>query len=106
MASRRGAQNPAGIPELFFEPLLGEENVRELDVRELNRMLKDLTYTASLGLLNGTGLPLAAHGQVIGVIFNSRNYPDLFTPNDRGSLKNPLQTKPRLRCSTLNFMVK
>ena len=67
----------------YLEPLLGEENVRELDVRELNRMLKDLTYTASLGLLNGTGLPLAAHGQVIGVIFIFRNYPDLFTPNDR-----------------------
>ncbi|MBI1854820.1 MAG: GAF domain-containing protein [Chloroflexi bacterium] len=67
----------------YLEPLLAEEKVRELDVRELNRMLKELTYTASLGLLNGTGLPLAAHGQVIGVIFIFRNYPDLFTPNDR-----------------------
>jgi signal transduction histidine kinase len=46
-------------------------------------MLKELTYTASMGLLNGTALPLAAHGQVIGVIFIFRNYPDLFTPNDR-----------------------
>jgi PAS domain S-box-containing protein len=75
-----------GIPAAFLSyvtPLLAEENVRELDVRELNRMLKDLTYTASMGLLNGTGLPLAAHGQVIGVIFIFRNYPDLFTPNDR-----------------------
>ena len=34
-------------------------------------------------MLNGTGLPLAAHGQVIGVIFIFRNYPDLFTTNDR-----------------------
>ncbi|MCL4529110.1 MAG: ATP-binding protein [Chloroflexi bacterium] len=67
----------------YLEPLLGEENVRELDVRELNRMLQELTYTATLGLLNGTGLPLAAHGQVIGVIFIFRNYPDLFTTNDR-----------------------
>src|SRR5581483_8741729 len=67
----------------YLTPLLAEEKVRELDVRELNRMLKDLTYTASMGLLNGTGLPLAAHGQVIGVIFIFRNYPDLFTPNDR-----------------------
>ncbi len=50
---------------------------------ELNRMLKELTYTASMGLLNGTALPLAAHEQVIGVIFIFRNYPDLFTPNDR-----------------------
>src|SRR5574340_303660 len=67
----------------YLEPLLAEGKVRELDVRELNRMLKELTYTATLGLLNGTGLPLAAHGQVIGVIFIFRNYPDLFTPNDR-----------------------
>jgi signal transduction histidine kinase len=71
----------------YLEPLLSEENVRELDVRELNRMLKNLTYTASLGLLNGTGLPLAAHGQVIGVIFIFRNYPDLFTANDRTLLQ-------------------
>ncbi|MCK6540863.1 MAG: PAS domain-containing protein, partial [Anaerolineales bacterium] len=67
----------------YLTPLLAEENVRELDVRELNRMLKELTYTASMGLLNGTALPLAAHGQAIGVIFIFRNYPDLFTQNDR-----------------------
>ncbi|MCB9113007.1 MAG: PAS domain-containing protein [Anaerolineales bacterium] len=71
----------------YLTPLLAEEKVRELDVRELNRMLKELTYTASMGLLNGTGLPLAAHGQVIGVIFIFRNYADLFTPNDRTLLQ-------------------
>ncbi len=58
----------------YLTPLLAEEKVRELDVRELNRMLKELTYTASMGLLNGTGLPLSTHGQVIGVIFIFRNY--------------------------------
>jgi K+-sensing histidine kinase KdpD len=67
----------------YLTPLLAEENVREFNVSELNRMLKELTYTASMGLLNGTALPLAAHGQVIGVIFIFRNYQDLFTPNDR-----------------------
>jgi len=67
----------------YLTPLLAEENVREFDVSELNRMLKELTYTASMGLLNGTALPLAAHGQVIGVIFIFRSYPDLFTQNDR-----------------------
>ncbi|HSO11896.1 MAG TPA: ATP-binding protein [Anaerolineales bacterium] len=67
----------------YLTPLLAEENVRELDISELNRMLKELTYTASMGLLNGTALPLATHGQVIGVIFIFRNYPDLFTQNDR-----------------------
>src|SRR5687768_1168392 len=67
----------------YLTPLLAEENGRELDVSELNRMLKELTYTASMGLLNGTALALATHGQVIGVIFIFRNYADLFTPNDR-----------------------
>jgi PAS domain S-box-containing protein len=67
----------------YLTPLLAEEKVRELDVAELNRMLKELTYTVSMGLLNGTGLPLATRGQVIGVIFIFRNYPDVFTPNDR-----------------------
>ncbi len=67
----------------YLEPLLAEGKDRELDVRELNRMLQELTYTASMGLLNGTGLPLSAHDQVIGVIFIFRNYPDLFTSNDR-----------------------
>jgi PAS domain S-box-containing protein len=71
----------------YLEPLLADGKVRELDVRELNRMLQELTYTASMGLLNGTGLPLAAHEQVIGVIFIFRNYPDVFTPNDRGLLQ-------------------
>src|SRR5512146_206384 len=67
----------------YLEPLLAEGKEQDLDVRELNRMLQELTYTASMGLLNGTGLPLAAHDQVIGVIFIFRNYPDLFTSNDR-----------------------
>ncbi len=46
------------IPPAFLSyltPLLAEEKVADLDVAELNRMLKDLTYTASMGLLNGTG---------------------------------------------------
>jgi PAS domain S-box-containing protein len=67
----------------YLTPLLAEENVRELDVRELNRMLSELTYTASMGLLNGTAIALSAHGQVIGVIFIFRNYAGGFTANDR-----------------------
>jgi K+-sensing histidine kinase KdpD len=75
-----------GIPSAFLrylEPLLADETSSELDVEELNRMLKDLTYTASMGLLNGVGLPLVAHGHVIGVIFIFRSYPDRFTANDK-----------------------
>ena len=79
-----------GIPPAFLrylEPLLAEETVAELDVVELNRMLKDLTYSASMGLLNGVGLPLVTHGQVIGVIFIFRSYPDLFSANDKQLLQ-------------------
>jgi PAS domain S-box-containing protein len=75
-----------GIPAAFLsylEPLLAEEKAAELNLVELNRMLKDLTYTASMGLLNGVGIPLAAHGQVIGVLFIFRSYPDLFSANDK-----------------------
>ena len=77
------------IPPAFLSyltPLLAEEKVADLDVTELNRMLKELTYTASMGLLNGTGIALAAHGQVIGVIFIFRNYADLFSANDKALL--------------------
>ncbi len=75
-----------GIPPAFLsylEPLLSDEKGAELNPVELNRMLKDLTYTASMGLLNGVGIPLSAHGQVIGVIFIFRSYPDLFSVNDK-----------------------
>ncbi len=71
----------------YLEPLLEEDVAGELDAAEINRMLKELTYTASMGLLNGVGLPLAAQGEVIGVIFIFRNYADLFTPNDRALLQ-------------------
>ncbi|MBN1304457.1 MAG: PAS domain-containing protein [Anaerolineales bacterium] len=71
----------------YLEPLLAEETVSELDVGELNRMLKNLTYTATRGLLNGVGLPLAAHKKVIGVIFIFRNYPDHFSDNDKTLLQ-------------------
>jgi signal transduction histidine kinase len=75
-----------GIPPAFLsylEPLLAEEKAAELNLDELNRMLKELTYTVSMGLLNGVGIPLAAHGSVIGVIFIFRSYPDLFSANDK-----------------------
>jgi PAS domain S-box-containing protein len=75
-----------GIPPAFLsylQPLLAEEKASELNLVELNRMLKDLAYTASMGLLNGVGIPLAANGQVIGVIFIFRSYPDLFSTNDK-----------------------
>jgi signal transduction histidine kinase len=52
----------------------------------INRMLTELTYTASLGLLTGVGLPLIARQRVVGVIFIFRSYPDVFSPNDHALL--------------------
>lgn len=71
----------------YLKPLLAEETVSEFNVLELNRMLKGLAYTASRGLMNGVGLPLVAHQKVIGVIFIFRNYPDLFSLNDKRLLR-------------------
>ena len=71
----------------YLKPLLAEETVSEYNVQELNRMLKSLAYTASRGLMNGVGLPLVAHQKIIGVIFIFRNYPDLFSPNDKQLLQ-------------------
>jgi PAS domain S-box-containing protein len=85
-ASRWQVATAHGIQPAFLsylEPLLAEEKAAELNLNELNRMLKDLTYTASMGLLNGAGIPLSAHGNMIGVIFIFRNYPDIFSPNDK-----------------------
>jgi signal transduction histidine kinase len=79
-----------GIPAAFLsylEPLLAEEKASELNIVELNRMLKDLTYTASMGLLSGVGIPLAAHGEIIGVLFIFRSYSDMFSPNDKQLLQ-------------------
>ena len=79
-----------GIPSAFLrylEPLLADENGSNLDLDELNRMLKDLTFTSSQGLLNGTALPLVTHNQVIGVIFIFRSYDDSFSYNDNQVLQ-------------------
>lgn len=78
-----------GIPAAFLrylEPLL-DENTQDLDLEELNLMLKKLTYTASQGLLNGTAIPLNTHHEMIGVIFIFRSYQDSFTNNDRQLLQ-------------------
>ena len=56
------------------------------EIAWINRLLRELTFSASLGLLTGVGLPLVAANQVIGVIFIFRSYPDVFSPNDHALL--------------------
>ena len=82
-----------GIPGHFLryiEPTLSQIETKEdpasSELAEINRVLKDLTYNASLGLLTGVGLPLIARQKVIGVIFIFRSYPDVFSTNDHSLL--------------------
>jgi signal transduction histidine kinase len=80
-----------GLPAAFLrflEPLLAELKPEDEDpdnygIPEVNRLLKELTYAATLGLLTGVGLPLVARGTMVGVIFIFRNYPGVFSKNDR-----------------------
>jgi signal transduction histidine kinase len=83
-----------GLPAAFLrflEPLLADlkpdnEDPDNFGIPEVNRLLKELTYAASLGLLTGVGLPLVARSSMVGVIFIFRNYPGVFSNNDRALL--------------------
>lgn len=57
------------------------------ELEEINRIVQQLTRAASFGMLTGVGLPLFARQQVIGVIFIFRNYPTVFSSNDRALLQ-------------------
>ncbi len=80
-----------GLPPAFLrflEPMLADmkpdpDNPENIGLSEINRLLKELTYAASMGLLTGVGLPLVARGTMVGVIFIFRNYPSVFSSNDR-----------------------
>jgi signal transduction histidine kinase len=60
----------------------GEESAL-VEIQEIIDAMQRLTHTASMGMLNGVGLPLMAHKKVIGVIFIFRNYAGVFSNNDR-----------------------
>lgn len=83
-----------GIPPAFLrylDPLLNSVSDREdparFELPEINRLLQNLTRTASFGLLTGVGLPLIARQRVIGIIFVFRSYPSMFSANDRALLQ-------------------
>jgi len=80
-----------GLPDAFLkfiEPYLAEippapEDPENLELPGIEKMLKELTRTASLGLLTSVALPLIARGIVVGVVFIFRNYLTLFSAYDR-----------------------
>jgi len=83
-----------GIPSVFMrylEPLLadisdGQEKARS-ELRDVNRILQNLTRYSSLGFRSGVGLPMGVRERVIGVIFIFRNYAGSFSSNDRALLQ-------------------
>jgi PAS domain S-box-containing protein len=54
---------------------------------EVNRRLQRITRAATMGLLNGVGLPLIARGRVVGVIFVFRSYEGSYSAEDRRLLQ-------------------
>ncbi len=83
-----------GIPTSlarYLEPLLAEipdnEDPARFELPEVNRLLQNLARTVGLGLFTGVGLPLITREKVIGVIFVFRNYPGIFSTNDRALLQ-------------------
>jgi PAS domain S-box-containing protein len=54
---------------------------------EVNRRLQRITSAASMGLLNGVGLPLVARQEVLGVIFVFRSYSGRYSAQDRAFLE-------------------
>ncbi|HSB91320.1 MAG TPA: ATP-binding protein [Anaerolineales bacterium] len=81
--------NPDFTREL--EPLLSdipaEGDPAVFAVPEVNRRLQRVTRAASMGLLNGVGLPLLARGEVVGVLFVFRSYEGAYSSEDRALLQ-------------------
>lgn len=67
----------------FLAQIQAREDPAQSELPQVFQVLEELTRVASSGLLHGVGLPLAAFGRVIGVIFIFRSYPDLFTTDER-----------------------
>ena len=72
----------------YLEPFLEKippqtEAYGNSEIPEINRLLKQLTFAASMGLLTGVGLALKARKKVVGVIFIFRSSPEIFSNNDR-----------------------
>lgn len=70
------------VIESFLADVPDHEDPERFEIPEINRLLNELTYAASLGLLTGVGLPLIARKRVVGLIFVFRGYAGVFSSND------------------------
>lgn len=68
--------------ETFLTRIPDNEDPERFEIPEVNRLLNEITHTASLGLLTGVGLPLIARKNVVGLLFVFRGYSGTFTAND------------------------
>jgi signal transduction histidine kinase len=70
------------VVESFLTEVPDHEDPQRFEIPEINRLLNELTYAASLGLLTGVGLPLVARQKVVGLLFIFRGYAGGFSSND------------------------
>lgn len=83
------------LPPAFLKylvPFLAEipnnpKDPETTELPEINRLLQQFTFTASMGHLSSVGLPLVARQKVVGVIFIFRGFADVFSANDRSLLR-------------------
>jgi PAS domain S-box-containing protein len=76
----------------YLQPYLAEipidpQDPEATELPEINRLLQQLTFAASMGLMSSVGLPLIARQKVVGVIFIFRGYAGAFSANDRSLLR-------------------
>lgn len=83
-----------GIPSTFLnylDPMLkaipDQEDPAKFELPQINSLLTKVTRIASLGFLDGVGLPLIFSRRVVGIIFIFRNYSGRFSANDRALLQ-------------------
>src|SRR5574338_515391 len=87
MAVSHGLPQPfPRVIETFLDKVPVDEDPERVEIPEINRMMNELTYAASLGLLTGVGLPLMARHKVVGLLFVFRGYAGSFSANDHALL--------------------
>ncbi len=70
------------VIEKFLVEIPDHEDPEHFEIPEINRLLNELTYAASLGQLTGVGLPLIARQKVVGLLFIFRSYAGVFSSNE------------------------
>lgn len=70
------------VIESFLAKVPDHEDPEKFEIPEINRLLNELTYAASMGALTGVGLPLLARQKVVGLLFIFRSFGGVYSSND------------------------